>query len=328
LRNQTEAIQRKITSDEKDIYSGISKFGKSLEKTFKSNLMPAEHTPRFELSSKKLVNRAIVMHLARSGEFQVASTFMNEANVSVPDTLLREFSNMYDILQQIDCKNLGPAIEWAVDNRKSLLARGSNLEFSLHKLQFIHYLIDERDQVKAHGYAQTNLSVFGDRYLCDISRLMASMLYVDRIDGSPYTEIFARPSYEDVRGMFASEFCSLLGLPPQSPLYLAVTAGSIALPILAKMESVMKRRGAEWTTSHELPVEIDLPEIFMFHSVFVCPVSKEQTTDANPPMMLPCGHILANNSVRSLGKESATHTFKCPYCPMDTNYSQAKRVYF
>jgi hypothetical protein len=93
------------------------------------------------------------------------------------------------------------------------------------------------------------------------------------------------------------------------------------------MESVMKARGAEWTTSQELAVEIPLPEILQFHSIFVCPVSKEQTTEDNPPMMLQCGHILATNSVRSLGKDNAHHMFKCPYCPQETNLAQSRTVH-
>ena len=31
---------------------------------------------------------------------------------------------------------------------------------------------------------------------------------------------------------------------------------------------------------------------FVFHSIFACPVSKDQSTRDNPPMLLPCGHVL------------------------------------
>ena len=30
---------------------------------------------------------------------------------------------------------------------------------------------------------------------------------------------------------------------------------------------------------------------FTYYSVFTCPVSKDQSTPENPPMMLPCGHV-------------------------------------
>lgn len=334
--------QKRVTESEKDVYNGISKFGKSLDKTFKNNTTGGSgsilHNPEvFPIYPGHDLNNAVLMHLSRSGEFDVASKFMEEAQITVPPHLLDEFAKMYGILQKVLIKDLDPAIEWAVNNRDQLLTKGSNLEFSLHKLQFVKYLVDERNVQKAVKYAQQNLSVFQERYFQDTAQLMTAVLYVDNHNktigiaeekSSPYKDIFTTPSYDQLYAMFSSEFCSLLGLPPDSPLYLAVTAGAIAIPTLAKMESVMKSRRAEWTTKQELPVSIDLPEKYQFHSIFVCPISKEQTTENNPPMMLPCGHILANESLRSLSKENPHHTFKCPYCPMDTTLSQTKRVYF
>lgn len=326
LRTRIEQCQKTITSSEKDVYNGISKFGKSLDKAFKGGGTMAHNSALFPISPGPDLNTAVLMHLSRSGEFNVASKFMEEGQLTVPPHLLEEFAKMYGILQKVLIKDLEPAIEWAVSNREQLLAKGSNLEFSLHKLQFVKFLVEEKDIKKAVSYAQENLSVFRERYFQDTAQLMTAVLYVDKM--CPYKGIFSSPSYDQLYGMFSSEFCSLLGLPPESPLYLAVTAGAIAIPTLAKMETVMKSRRAEWTTKQELPVEIDLPEKFQFHSIFVCPISKEQTTESNPPMMLPCGHILANQSLRSLSKENPHHTFKCPYCPMDATLSHTKRVYF
>lgn len=76
------------------------------------------------------------------------------------------------------------------------------------------------------------------------------------------------------------------GHSPDSPLYVAVTIGSLALPTIIKMSSVMARgAGIEWTSAGELPVEIPLSDDRRFHSVFSCPVSKEQGTEENPPMV-------------------------------------------
>lgn len=49
-------------------------------------------------------------------------------------------------------------------------------------------------------------------------------------------------------------------------------------------------------------VEIPVPPESRYHSIFACPVSKEQATDVNPPMMLTCGHVLAKESVIKLAK--------------------------
>ena len=53
-------------------------------------------------------------------------------------------------------------------------------------------------------------------------------------------------------------------------------------------------------------------------------MSKEQTTDENPPMMMPCGHVIARDSLKRLGKISK---FKCPYCPSESQPDEAMRIY-
>jgi hypothetical protein len=55
--------------------------------------------------------------------------------------------------------------------------------------------------------------------------------------------------------------------------------------------------GSDWTKLEQLPVEIELPSEFTFHTTFRCPVSKEATTADNPPMLLPCGHVISRRSL-------------------------------
>jgi hypothetical protein len=49
-------------------------------------------------------------------------------------------------------------------------------------------------------------------------------------------------------------------------------------------------------------MEIPLPASRRYHSVFVCPVAKEQATEDNPPMMLVCGHTVAAESLKKMMK--------------------------
>ncbi|KAJ2392841.1 hypothetical protein GGI23_005137, partial [Coemansia sp. RSA 2559] len=84
---------------------------------------------------------------------------------------------------------------------------------------------------------------------------------------------------------------------------------------------------------NELPVEVPLPDEMRFHSVFACPVSKEQATGDNPPMMMPCGHVVCKASLDKLARgvrpgSIASGRFKCPYCPSLSVLSDARRVYF
>lgn len=268
------------------------------------------------------LNQAVLIHFARSGHFQIAQEFRQEAGLASDAELLKEFSIMYEIDQSLKKGILEPAIRWAQEKKKLLQGRGSSLEFTLHKVQFV-WILQNDNPMKALEYAQNNLAPFGNGHLSEISKLMCSVLY---LNSTPYD--LDIPSFAKLSWMFSAEFCSLLGLTPESPVYLAALAGTLALPVIAKMDSVMRAKRAEWTSQKELPTEIDLPKSLVFHRIFVCPVSKEQTTEENPPRLLPCGHVMAKLSLESMKKDSITGKFKCPYCPMTSTYTETRRVYF
>jgi hypothetical protein len=157
---------------------------------------------------------------------------------------------------------------------------------------------------------------------------MCSVLFKSRLESSPYSDLLDPNLRQDLARHFTRDFSSLLGLSSDSPLYISHTIGINALPTIIKMSSVMKgKAGIEWTAESELPVEIPVQDSQRYHSVFACPVSKEQGTDENPPMMMMCGHVVAKESLTRLSK-GTSNRFKCPYCPMESTAAQAVRVYF
>jgi hypothetical protein len=233
-----------------------------------------------------------------------------------------------------DHRNLEPAIEWARDHARELEVRGSNLEFELCRLQYVNLFlgqdVDNMSDISASGqmraldYAKREFQNFRGRYSHEIQQLMGAMAFSTNLEDSPYRNIFNNTTaWDEVATSFTREFCSLLKLSADSPLYIAATAGAIALPTLQKLQTIMQQKRTEWTTENELPVEIPLPPAYQFHSIFVCPVSKEQTTDRNPPMMMPCGHVVAEESLERLSKGTR---FKCPYCPGESHPRDAKKV--
>jgi hypothetical protein len=354
-----------VQKDLKPVYAGLNKYGKALDKKFKDKPLPSADNDALS-SHPSLINRAIAMHLLREGQFDVASTFVQEASrqpphpeptLNTPNPYIREawekdlaegtfnseklqqqFADMYHILHQLrNERNLQPAIQWARERSDVLEARGSNLEFELCRLQFI-CLFDSRGSqdeamddydspsgpLHAWAYARREFAPFQRRYQRGIQQLLGAMAFWQNVEDSPYRRLFYNDTaWEEVAHSFNREFCSLLGLSADSPLFIAATAGAIALPYLLKMQSIMKEKRTEWTTQDELPVEIPLPSQYHFHSIFVCPVSKEQSTDANPPMMMPCGHVIAQESLEKLSKGSR---FKCPYCPNESHPRDAMKV--
>ncbi|ODQ66821.1 hypothetical protein NADFUDRAFT_82526 [Nadsonia fulvescens var. elongata DSM 6958] len=330
LKSKVDTYTKRAKLHQKEIHGPLSRFGKSLDKSFKTNFSSAYQAPTFLKSNEEALNKAISMHFVRNGNFEVAQVFMNESGGSyVSDTTIAQFEAMFVILHSLKNNNLGPAIAWASDNRDYLKHRGSDLEFNLHKCQFVRLLLDpENSPSVVLNYARTKFGVFSDIYLSEISRLMTSLLYRHELDLSPYANLRYSPSFEEICQSFTNEYCASIGFSSDSPLYLAVTAGSAALPILAKMGSIMKLKRAEWSSLNELPVEIELPKKFQFHPIFVCPVSKEQTTDLNPPRMLVCGHIISQESLNAISRNRSNSKFKCPYCPSECTALEAKRVYF
>ncbi|KAK5657042.1 hypothetical protein OQA88_3568 [Cercophora sp. LCS_1] len=251
------------------------------------------------------------------------------------EKMTTQFSEMYAILRDLRDRNLVPAIRWARVNSEELETRGSNLEFELTKLQYIWLFKgpsvnglpdNEHNGLRgALAYARANFGRFQARHLRDINELAGAMAYGPSIPSSPYHQAFSSidETFSEVAASFTKEFCSLLGFSAESPLYIAVTAGALALPQLVKYMTRTRMRGTEWTTQNELAFETPLPRRMMYHSIFVCPVLKGQTTESNPPMMIPCGHVLAKETLHNLTKGNR---FKCPYCPAEGQFKDAKQI--
>lgn len=49
-----------------------------------------------------------------------------------------------------------------------------------------------------------------------------------------------------------------------------------------------------------LKIEIDLGKKCWYHSVFACPILRQQTSESNPPMKLICGHVISRDALNKL----------------------------
>ena len=80
---------------------------------------------------------------------------------------------------------------------------------------------------------------------------------------------------------YIRDACCLLGLSLESPLAISLGIGCLALPQLLHLQSVMvHQRQVVDVLAHrdELPCEIPLPWKHRYHSIFTCPILKQQAS--------------------------------------------------
>jgi len=277
------------------------------------------------------LERTIALHLIRTGQFAVAQCFVQESGVEIQSELVAQFANLHRILGALRSHDVSQALEWTVANRPFLHSRSSPLEFHLHRSQFMRLLLASSppDPLPALRYAQSLFPPLFETHGSDIMKLMACTMYLplSRMKVSPYADLADPSIHFNLETRFAREFCAKLGLSKDLPLRVVgdIGAGG-ALARIEKGRKLMRERRSEWSQTDELPIEISLAPEHQYHSIFACPVSKEQSNDANPPMMMSCGHVVVKDSLTKLSKPGGR--VKCPYCPAESSTSSALQVFF
>lgn len=118
------------------------------------------------------------------------------------------------------------------------LLQGSSLEFKLHQLQFVHVL-RTKGRKEALEYAKISFTTFAMEHMAEIQRLMACLLWANRLEFSPYKDLLSPSHWDSVALEFTRECCNLLGQAYESPLHVTLSAGSQALSSLLKLATVM-----------------------------------------------------------------------------------------
>ncbi|KAK0210699.1 CTLH/CRA C-terminal to lish motif domain-containing protein [Desarmillaria ectypa] len=304
LSRTVETRKKDIDERQKEIYSSMSRLGKALEKKFTSTL-PSYPNLFTSEESVAALERTVVLHFLRTGQFDTAQTLLEESNTDIPSVLREQFIDLHRILQALKDQDTGPALQWARENRKFLKSRASPLEFYLHRSQYVRLLLSSHppDARPALEYANSSMRMFYDHHEDEFKRLMACLAFLplSRLKTSPYADLASPSLHWDLEPLFAKEYCASLGMSKQVPLKVVTEiGGGGALAKIEKGKRVMRERKSEWSQADELPIEIPVPSENRYHSIFTCPVSKEQSTESNPPVMMACGHVIAGDSLQKL----------------------------
>ncbi|XVF61448.1 hypothetical protein PTKIN_Ptkin08bG0130400 [Pterospermum kingtungense] len=313
-----------LEGTQKELNIAMSKYPKALEKALYPDISKAYRNIEFDTVT---VNQIIACHFYRQGLFDVGDCFINEAGNAESAACMRSlFQEMYQILEAMKNRNLDPALKWAATNSDKLKENGSDLLLRLHHLQFVK-ILQKGSKDEALKYARTNFVSFAGSHMAEIQKLMGCLLYSDRLHESPYAYLLSPTNWDIVAEELTRKFCNLMGQSYESPLSVTIAAGVQGLPPLLKFMTVMAGKKQEWQSMKQLPVPVELDKEFQFHSIFVCPVSKEQSTEDNPPMLMSCGHVLCKQSINKMSK-NGSKAFKCPYCPSDIDSIQCRQLNF
>ncbi|KAK7467088.1 hypothetical protein VKT23_004148 [Stygiomarasmius scandens] len=325
-----EAKKKEVDERQKEVYNSVARLGKAIDKKFSTSLptYPDLFTSKQAVSA---LERTIALHFLRTGQFDTAQTFLGESSVDIPAELRTQFVDLHNILKALRSQNIKAALEWVQQNSEFLQSRSSPLEFHLHRSQYIRLLLSSHPPniEAAKSYANTTLRPFYDKHPDEFKRLMTCIVYLplSKLQRSPYADLASPSLHFDLEPLFAKEYCASLGMSRQVPLrVVGDIGGGGSLGKIEKGRRLMRERKGEWSQRDELPIEIKLPLENRYHSIFTCPVSKEQSTEQNPPMMMTCGHVIAKDSLTKLSK--AGGRVKCPYCPTESLSSHAIQVYF
>ncbi|KAA8589099.1 hypothetical protein FQN60_010444, partial [Etheostoma spectabile] len=328
-KNIKETVQM-LASRHKDIHGSVSKVGKAIDRNFDAEISAVVAETVWDTPERqKYLSETIVEHLYRQGMLSVAEDLCQESGVVIDMSMKQPFLELNRILEALRMQDLRPALEWAVTNRQRLLDLNSSLEFKLHRLYFISLLSGGiGNQMEALQYAR-HFQPFASQHQRDIQILMGSLVYLRHgIDNSPYRSLLETNQWAEICNIFTRDACALLGLSVESPLSVSFASGCMALPVLMNIKQVIEQRQCSgvWTHKDELPIEIDLGKKCWYHSVFACPILRQQTSESNPPMKLICGHV--EMSVLPHGAESVTCQANLLLIPHTFFTSKAELWYF
>ncbi|KAJ2158663.1 hypothetical protein GGF46_003596 [Coemansia sp. RSA 552] len=325
-------LQRTVGGQQRELYGNVSKYGRHVEKAFTLDVGLVCTSPAFE-GSEAVVAQAVHEHLVREGDSAAAQKFAEEGGMRRDAGLEERFLAMHASARALRAGDVRGAVAWAQQE----LAQGRGellvlpLDFRLQRLRFLQ-LVEAGNVVQALAHARATFPRHVRAHGEEIEQLMGLFAYAQRLAESPYKNLFADTRWDEGAAEFTAAFCAQAGEAAAAPLGVAAGAGARAVAVVAKVAALLRDRRAEWSQQNELAVEVPLPDSMRFHSVFACPVSKEQASPTNPPMMMPCGHVVCRASLDKLARGvragAAAGRFKCPYCPGMSALSEAKRVYF
>lgn len=304
--------------------------------------------------NEEIMERIIANEMYRTQEFEAVEALADGRYCyDKKDKRGDKFRALAEVLEAVRNRDLPFLLRW-VSMNKDAVRNGkafSEIEFLLLSIEFDR-IARETSPTDAIRFARTDMHEFCERCPEKMKALMTSLLFIG--DGGDEATAVKTTDWSVVERDVRREACRIVGLPIKSRLATTIEAGIAALPTLLKYKKLsalrkeMGRRQAEEEEEEgrdkssaklgELPIAFTLPKRFKFHSVFVCPVSRAQTTETNPPVLLKCGHAISQDAMTRLCETQywpsrhsrsleQSRRFKCPYCSTEQSKDEARQLH-
>jgi hypothetical protein len=168
---------------------------------------------------------------------------------------------------------------------------------------------------------------FHVRCAAAVRRLSAAIAWAAApggLESYPYADVVDPLRVEETAQRFWAAWRRFERLGDSSLLFRTLESADVALPRLNKLSRIINQSQSSRGDSSrgrvrafvesidELPVQVDLPDHLKTHSVIVCPVSRQQCTPSDPPMVLSCSHVVSRSSLDRLRHGSGP--IRCPVC--------------
>lgn len=324
LAKQLDSMANMMGKEFKGYFNTVTKLGKTIDEVF----CPLDVLDSTVLDPT-LLNSAIVHSLFREGNFEMGQMFLKEGHL--PPLSVEQFAiyeNLHIFSSALDNDNPQPCLEWVQRAQQEVQRKEAlvDLEFRLHSLRFLFLLYSDRadkDRM-AFAYAREHFPPFFSSHCADVERLMGSCLYSQH--DTPYPDLADYCTLRaSVRSTFHAQYWKFHKQPQQNPLLTSALAGVHVLPQFVKMKQVT---AAHAGLVSETTQSVDLGDQFQYHSVFVCPVTKNESSASNPPVLLKCGHVISKAAMEGIARVSRSGRFKCPTCPREQTPAEALILHF
>lgn len=302
---------KKVSQEHRDTYTHLARVNKECDKYLGQNLEDL-NTHQGEKFDQDCLQQILSNCLISQG-------LLTQANLigKTEGYQAEQISKIFETINHLKSNDLDAALASASQTGSS----SKDVLFCIHKLKYLS-LLKSSDLSQALEYAQKFLSQYAENHLEEIKHLMGACLFCKNPSESPYAGLFGEGYVQEVVKDILKEWGKCSDFPALNEIEVLLKAAEEAIPQIMPVAQISSKI---WT--NPLPAEIKLSQELKFHSTFVCPISKEVATVNNPPILLPCGHLIAKNTMDRLLSSSIRQKFKCPTCPTEVTEKETRQVY-